>query len=369
MPSPPTFQLISMINVDSVSSVSTWQQGVSISLPATLSRPHVALENVAGKIRTTKHMSSCGWQWHRHCSATRPSSSFMRVATAGCEPTAHSFGKFSGSGSGSPLRTIGIRDSVPNSSPSEAIKLARRASGLAVYSGVVGAPLAIAIKDLALSVKGDRGDVPVLKDCSLNVPEGQFWMLLGPNGCGKSTLLKAMAGLLRPNGGQMYVIGPRSFVFQNPDHQVVMPTAEADVAFGSGRFDLPLEEVRKRVYESLDAVGMAEYAQRSVQTLSGGQKQRIAIAGALAESSRLLLLDELTTYLDSGDQIGVLEAVLKVVRGPHAVTALWVTHRLEELEYADGAAYMENGRVVLSGSVADIKKHIQMRQEEYFKGH
>lgn len=70
----------------------------------------------------------------------------------------------------------------------------------------------------------------------------------------------------------------------------------------------------------------------------------------------------------NNEQIGVLEAVLKVVRGPQAVTALWVTHRLEELEYADGAAYMENGRVVLSGSVGDIKKHIQMQQEVFFKG-
>lgn len=63
------------------------------------------------------------------------------------------------------------------------------------------------------------------------------------------------------------------------------------------------------------------------------------------------------------EQISVLEAVLKAVRGPTAVTALWVTHRLEELEYADGAAYMENGRVVLSGSAADVKKHIQMKRE------
>lgn len=141
-----------------------------------------------------------------------------------------------------------------------------------------------------------------------------------------------------------------------------MPTAEADVAFGLGHLDLTEEEVKSRVYTSLQAVGMSEYGQRPVQTLSGGQKQRVAIAGALAESSRVLLLDELTTFLDEADQMGVLEAVRNVVGG--SVTALWVTHRLEELDFADGAVYMEDGRVVLSGSVEDVKRYIHKQQEE-----
>ena len=224
-------------------------------------------------------------------------------------------------------------------------------------------PLAINARDLGLTVNGDIGeDIVVLRGCSLQIPEGQFWMLLGPNGCGKSTLLKILTGLLRPNRGKLYIVGPRSFVFQNPDHQVVMPTAEADVAFGLGHMELSDEEVKSRVYTSLQAVGMSEYGQRPVQTLSGGQKQRVAIAGALAESSRVLLLDELTTFLDEADQMGVLQAVRNIVGG--SVTALWVTHRLEELDYADGAVYMENGRVVLSGSVEDVKRYIHKQQEE-----
>lgn len=227
------------------------------------------------------------------------------------------------------------------------------------------APNSVAIdaRDLGLTVTGDKGeDVVVLKGCSMQIPEGQLWMLLGPNGCGKSTLLKALTGLLRPNRGKLYIVGPRSFVFQNPDHQVVMPTAEADVAFGLGHLDLSEEEVKARVHSSLEAVGMNEYGQRPVQTLSGGQKQRVAIAGALAESSRVLLLDELTTFLDESDQMGVLEAVRNVVGG--SVTALWVTHRLEELDYADGAVYMENGRVVLSGAVEEVKRYILKQQED-----
>ncbi|XP_024533584.1 ABC transporter I family member 10 isoform X3 [Selaginella moellendorffii] len=223
----------------------------------------------------------------------------------------------------------------------------------------------IEAKDLFVEVRGDTGLlVPVLKNCSIRIPQGQLWMLLGPNGCGKSTLLKCLAGLMRPSRGQMRVAQPKSFVFQNPDHQVVMPTAEADVAFGLGRLQLTQEEVRDRVWRSLKAVGMENYLQRPIQTLSGGQKQRVAIAGALAETSRVLLLDELTTFLDETDQVGVLEAVRRVVAGPPSVTSLWVTHRLEELNYADGAAYMENGRVVLSGSVADVVDYINLKKAE-----
>lgn len=245
-----------------------------------------------------------------------------------------------------------------------AVRFCQRGQALAagVKSDAEPSPLAINARDLGLTMNGDKGeDIVVLKGCSLQIPEGELWMLLGPNGCGKSTLLKALTGLLRPNRGKLFIVGPRSFVFQNPDHQVVMPTAEADVAFGLGHLDLSDDEVKSRVYTSLEAVGMSDYGQRPVQTLSGGQKQRVAIAGALAESSRVLLLDELTTFLDEADQMGVLEAVRSVVGG--SVTALWVTHRLEELDFADGAVYMEDGRIVLAGRVEDVKRYIHKQQE------
>ncbi|KAG5019433.1 hypothetical protein JHK82_015361 [Glycine max] len=208
-------------------------------------------------------------------------------------------------------------------------------------------------------------DVPVLKDCSIRIPCGQFWMLLGPNGCGKSTLLKILAGLLTPTSGTVYVNGPKSFVFQNPDHQVVMPTVDSDVAFGLGKINLAHDEVKSRVSRALHAVGLSDYMKRSVQTLSGGQKQRVAIAGALAEACKVLLLDELTTFLDEADQVGVIKAVRNSVDTSAEVTALWVTHRLEELEYADGAIYMEDGKVVMHGDAASIRSFIEARQSAY----
>uniref|UniRef100_A0A2P2M2E2 ABC transporter family protein n=1 Tax=Rhizophora mucronata TaxID=61149 RepID=A0A2P2M2E2_RHIMU len=226
--------------------------------------------------------------------------------------------------------------------------------------------IAIEAQNLNFSIRTRQGNwSPILKHCSLRVPSGQLWMLLGPNGCGKSTLLKILAGLLKPTNGTLDVRKPKSFVFQNPDHQVVMPTVEADVSFGLGKFNLSEDEVRNRVSKSLEAVGMSPYIKRSVQTLSGGQKQRVAIAGALAEACKVILLDELTTFLDENDQIGVITAVKNSLKASDEVTALWVTHRLEELEYADGAFYMEKGRVVKDGSGSSIMDYIKAKQSNY----
>ncbi|XP_062207002.1 ABC transporter I family member 10-like [Phragmites australis] len=231
------------------------------------------------------------------------------------------------------------------------------------------AALAIEGSGVGLSVTTRRGRVlPVLKGCSLRVPQGQLWMLLGPNGCGKSTLLKVLAGFLNPSAGTVNTNRPCSYVFQNPDHQVVMPTVESDVAFGLGKLNLSLDEVRSRVSKSLDAVGMLSYSQRPIQTLSGGQKQRVAIAGALAEASKVLLLDELTTFLDEHDQMSVIKAVRDSVAADGEVAALWVTHRLEELKYADGAIYMEDGQIIIQGDVSTISRFIKRNQARYF-GH
>ncbi|CAI9108659.1 OLC1v1008320C1 [Oldenlandia corymbosa var. corymbosa] len=164
--------------------------------------------------------------------------------------------------------------------------------------------LAIECKNLNYSITTRNGNWKhILKGCSFRIPSGELWMLLGPNASGKSTLLKILAGLLNPTDGFLQVKKPRSFVFQNPDHQVVMPTVKDDVAFGLSKFNLTRDEIRDKVEKALVAVGMHNYLQRPIQTLSGGQKQRVAIAGALAETCKVLLLDELTTFLDETDQV------------------------------------------------------------------
>lgn len=187
-------------------------------------------------------------------------------------------------------------------------------------------------------------------------------MLLGPNGCGKSTLLRVLGGLLSLDGGSVDADGPSGFVFQNPDHQVVMPTVAADVAFGLGRYRLPEPQVAAAVERALALVNLSEFMHRATHTLSGGQRQRVAIAGALAEEPRVLLLDELTTFLDVEDQFGVLKAVRGITRGGargRGVTAVWVTHRFEELEYADAASYMEDGRIAFTGSPEQLRQRLR----------
>ncbi|GJX17587.1 ABC transporter I family member 10-like protein [Tanacetum coccineum] len=109
----------------------------------------------------------------------------------------------------------------------------------------------------------------------------------------------------------------------------------------------------------------ASLSTRLVQTPGGGQKQRVAIAGALVKECKVLLLDELTTFLDESDQLGVIKAVKNTLSSSEDVTALWVTHRLEELEYADGVVYMEDGRVVMHGEASTIINSIEARKATY----
>ncbi|MCY7321758.1 MAG: energy-coupling factor ABC transporter ATP-binding protein [Phormidesmis sp. CAN_BIN36] len=218
---------------------------------------------------------------------------------------------------------------------------------------------AIYIHDLCFSWSTDRS---VLQSCSLEVPTGEFWMLLGTNGSGKSTLLRLLAGLLTPDSGDIEISPPIGFVFQNPDHQLVMPTVGADVAFGLVQEGLSILEVRQRVEESLAAVNLLALQRRPIYALSGGQKQRVAIAGAVARHCEILLLDEPTALLDPDSQLELVAQVQKLVKS-RGMTALWVTHRLNELDYCDGAFLLEKGRVVDQGDPKRLRQRLMQIQE------
>lgn len=201
------------------------------------------------------------------------------------------------------------------------------------------------------------GGATVLQSCSLEVPKGEFWMLLGTNGSGKSTLLRLLAGLLQPLSGEIQINRPVGFVFQNPDHQLVMPTVGADVAFGLVEEKLSPEQVRMRVMQALAAVNLLDLQRRPIYALSGGQKQRIAIAGAIARQCEVLLLDEPTALLDPDTQLDLVEQVRSLVKS-RGLTALWVTHRLDELNYCDGAFLLEQGQVVDQGEPERLKQRL-----------
>ncbi len=182
-------------------------------------------------------------------------------------------------------------------------------------------------------------------------------MLLGTNGSGKSTLLRLLAGLLQPQSGEIEIERPVGFVFQNPDHQLVMPTVGADVAFGLVEEKLSIPQVQARVSEALAAVNLLNLQRRPIYALSGGQKQRIAIAGAIARQCDVLLLDEPTALLDPDTQLDLVAQVRHLVKS-RGLTALWVTHRLDELNYCDGAFLLEQGRVVAQGEPEPLKQRL-----------
>lgn len=198
----------------------------------------------------------------------------------------------------------------------------------------------------------------VLKNCSLTVEPGEFCMLLGNNGSGKSTLLRLLAGLLKRQTGTIETNGPVGFVFQNPDHQLVMPTVGADVAFGLVKEQLKLPQIKQRVEDALSAVNLLDFQRRAIYALSGGQKQRIAIAGAIAQNRQILLLDEPTALLDPDSQIDLVRQVQALVKS-RGLTALWVTHRLAELDYCDRAFLLENGAVSDQGNPQRLKNKLK----------
>jgi len=184
-----------------------------------------------------------------------------------------------------------------------------------------------------------------LDRCSFQIPGPGLWMLVGSNGSGKSTLFRIISGLIRPQSGLMSHALRPALVFQNPDHQLLLPSCGSELLLNlpSG---LSRSEQRQRIHHLMEQVGLAGLAGRQIHTLSGGQKQRLAIAGALASEATLLLLDEPTALLDPTSQSAILSTVQQLCHRSRApLTAIWITHRLGELDHADGAARMEHGRV------------------------
>jgi energy-coupling factor transport system ATP-binding protein len=138
---------------------------------------------------------------------------------------------------------------------------------------------------------------------------------------------------------------------------LVMPTVGADVAFGLVAEKLSPQAVRQRVEEALDAVNLIHLIRRPIYALSGGQKQRVAIAGAIARHCEVLLLDEPTALLDPDSQIELVEQVRDLVKR-RGITALWVTHRLNELDYCDGAILLDRGEVVDTGEPERLRQKL-----------
>ena len=235
---------------------------------------------------------------------------------------------------------------------------------------------AIEIRHLAYSYPDEQANEHVVfQDLSLDIEQGSFVAVLGHNGCGKSTLAKHLNAILLPEGGTVTVYGLDTkqeenllairqqvgMVFQNPDNQIVSNVVEEDVAFAPENLGVPSEEIRRRVDEALEAVGMAAYKKHAPHLLSGGQKQRVAIAGVLAMRPKTIVLDEPTAMLDpQGRQEGV--SIVEKLSREQNITVILITHHMDEAICADRVIAMDDGKIIADGAPKDVFTKIDLLQ-------
>lgn len=201
---------------------------------------------------------------------------------------------------------------------------------------------------------------------SMNIQEGKWTAIIGQNGSGKSTLARLIDGLIVLKSGQIVVDGLTvndanifdirnkiGMVFQNPEDQFVGATVEDDVAFGLENRRVPREQMHQIVEQSLRQVGMWDFRDRIPANLSGGQKQRVAIAGIIALSPKIIILDEATSMLDPRGRQDILKLVNQIKR-ENNLTVISITHDIDEAAGADQVIVVNQGQVV----EADQPDHI-----------
>ncbi|PAK86747.1 energy-coupling factor transporter ATPase [Lentilactobacillus parakefiri] len=193
---------------------------------------------------------------------------------------------------------------------------------------------------------------------SMNIHEGEWTAIIGQNGSGKSTLARLIDGLIVLKSGQIVVDGLTvndenifdirnkiGMVFQNTEDQFVGATVEDDVAFGLENRQIPREKMQQIVENSLKQVGMWDFRDRIPANLSGGQKQRVAIAGIIALSPKIIILDEATSMLDPRGRQEILKLVDKI-KHDNDLTVISITHDIDEAAGADQVIVVNKGKVV-----------------------
>ena len=201
----------------------------------------------------------------------------------------------------------------------------------------------ITFKNVSFSWPGKKENI--INNCSFSINKTGLWMIVGKNGSGKSTLLKLINGLLKPSNGVINNLANVGMVFQNPDHQILMPNCRSELLLNINK-NLSRQDITDKIHFALNKVGLAGFDKRPIHTLSGGQKQRLTIASSLISDKNFVLLDEPTALLDSSSQLKVLNIIKNLTNNTrNPFTALWITHRLEELSYADAVAEMKNGNL------------------------
>ncbi len=222
-------------------------------------------------------------------------------------------------------------------------------------------------KDYIIEIKNiskSFGDKIILDNVSISIKKGEFVTILGPSGCGKTTLLRLLAGFGKADSGEIHINGeeitgmpphlrPVNTVFQR---YALFPHLDVyeNIAFGLKLQKIPAEEIDTRVMKVLKMVSMTDYEDRDVESLSGGQQQRVAIARAIANSPKVLLLDEPLAALDLKMRKD-MQIELKEMHRKLGITFVYVTHDQEEaLTLSDTIIVMNEGKIQQIGTPTDI---------------
>lgn len=214
-------------------------------------------------------------------------------------------------------------------------------------------------------------EAPALKNINVQIREGEYVAVLGHNGSGKSTFAKLLNMILVSTVGKVYIDGVDvsrddfseddcfevrkkvGMVFQNPDNQLVATVVKEDVAFGPENLGLPREEIKRRIKDALNLVGMQDYADHAPHKLSGGQKQRVAIAGIIAMKPKLIIFDESTAMLDPLGRRAVVE-IMESLNRDEGVTVINITHYMDEAARADRVIVINDGELMLDGIAKEV---------------
>lgn len=226
----------------------------------------------------------------------------------------------------------------------------------------------ISVQNITFAYTREEGaeTVKAIDGVSFEIEPGNFTAIIGKNGSGKSTLAKNLNGLLLPTEGDILVADYNTkddahiwdvrqtagMVFQNPDNQLVSAIVEDDVAFGPENLGVDPQEIRQRVDQALEAVNMGQFKNKAPHLLSGGQKQRIAIAGVVAMKPRCIIFDEPTAMLDPKGRKEIMAIIDELHQ--EGITVVLITHFMEEAVRADRVIIMNEGKLLLDGTPAEV---------------
>ncbi len=242
----------------------------------------------------------------------------------------------------------------------------------------------IQISGLSKSFEGEKEKVQAVRNVSLKIPEGKLFTLLGPSGCGKSTTLRCVAGLEKPEEGEIKIGEEKLFsskekIFIPPNKRdigmvfqsyAIWPHMKVfdNVAYPLRIKRLPKEEIRTRVKKALNTVGLEGLEDRLAPQLSGGQQQRVALARALVKEPNVLLLDEPLSNLDAKLR-EQMRLEIKELQQRLKITTLYVTHdQTEALAISDLIAVMNEGKLLDLGNPKEIYNHPQTKFTADFIG-